>query len=85
MLVMVSDGLVERLNRDDEPWGFDAVEAAITELCQRGILTPAALCNSLLAACDQWADGREADDDMTVLVLRARDPRRRVNVQPSSA
>ncbi|MEM1178925.1 MAG: SpoIIE family protein phosphatase, partial [Acidobacteriota bacterium] len=75
-LIFVSDGLVERLNTRHEPWGFDAVEKAITELGSRGILTPAALCNALLAACDQWADGLEADDDMTVLVVQARDLRR---------
>ncbi|MEO1082737.1 MAG: two-component regulator propeller domain-containing protein [Acidobacteriota bacterium] len=76
LLIFVSDGLVERLNHDAEPWGFDAVEEALTELSSRGILTPAALCHALLSACDRWADGLEADDDMTVLVVQAKDLRR---------
>lgn len=79
LLIFASDGLVERRNRDDEPWGFEALEASIAELCSKGILTPAALCNALLAACDLWADGHEADDDMTVLAVRARGPHRRAD------
>ena len=69
VLVLTSDGLAERLDASDEPWGYTAVFDTVLELCRRQ-RQPAALADALLAACDEHAGGREPADDMTVVVIR---------------
>ncbi len=68
-LVLLSDGLAERLDASDELWGYDGVEAALLEIC-REERDAAAVAERLLAACDGFAGGHEPQDDMTVVVLR---------------
>lgn len=68
-LVLLSDGLPERLHVSGEPWGYDGVEAALRAACaEEGSAT--AVARRLLADCDAFAGGCEPQDDMTVVVLK---------------
>lgn len=68
-LVLLSDGIPERLHLSGEPWGYDGVEAALRTVCHEE-LSATAVAQRLLGDCDAFANGREPEDDMTVVVLR---------------
>lgn len=67
-LVLFSDGLEERFTPEDEMMGVDRVKELLASPRCAG---DAASClEALLDACDEWAQGRPTDDDITILVLR---------------
>jgi len=69
-LIWVSDGFEERMNARNEEWGTEQVAAALTEICQRE-MSGEAMARELIAACDRVADGRNNDDDMTIVIVKA--------------
>ena len=66
-LVLMSDGLPERLNARDEDFGYPRTQAAFKAVAAR---TPAEICQHLAASGDEWADGRLQDDDVTFVALK---------------
>ena len=66
-LLAVTDGLPERLDREDEMMGYSRLtreyrqvaECAIEEIRER-----------LFTEAEEWADGRPRQDDETTLLLR---------------
>jgi sigma-B regulation protein RsbU (phosphoserine phosphatase) len=69
VLIWVSDGFEERMNARGECWGTEQVAAALTEICARET-SGAAMARALIAACDRASDGRNNDDDMTIVVVK---------------
>jgi sigma-B regulation protein RsbU (phosphoserine phosphatase) len=69
-LVFVSDGFAERLDADRQQWGYDTVDRELLAIC-RSEESASAIAARLFEACDAFANGRETDDDMTVLVVKA--------------
>src|SRR6266545_4222138 len=67
MIVFYTDGIVEAHNANREMFGFERLEALVSEL---GDLTPEQLIDTVLAAVDVFSHGRSQHDDMTLLVLR---------------
>ena len=66
LLVFLSDGLIEAVDANDEPFGFDRFEAVVRDRAAEG---PAALRDALLEAVSAHSGGRTADDDRTLMIL----------------
>jgi len=65
-LILYSDGLVEAISPDGEPFGYDRLEkvvAAATDLSGSGLTT------TILDALAEHSNGVPAADDLTILVL----------------
>lgn len=71
-LILVSDGLAERQSPSGEPWGYGGLEAELELACGRAT-SAVDVAEGILAACDTHADGRPADDDLTVVVMGRQD------------
>ena len=75
VVVWLSDGLIEALDADDEPFGYDLVVdtlrdlALAAEAAGRG-LTADEVRDGLVAAVERHTGGRPADDDRTLVVMR---------------
>jgi serine phosphatase RsbU (regulator of sigma subunit) len=66
-LLLMSDGLPERLNAAEKEYGYPAVEALFAEVAED---TPDEIIQRLTAGGEDWADGRPQDDDITLIVLK---------------
>ena len=63
-------GLPERLNADNEELGYERTRDAFQEAASRA---PEAIIDHLLNIGDEWAGGREQDDDVSFVVLKMKD------------
>ena len=68
-LLLMSDGLPERLNAADEEYGYPRVEALFAEVATD---TPEAIIQRLTQGGEAWAEGRPQDDDITLVVLKVK-------------
>ncbi len=68
-LLMMSDGLPERLNDQDEELGYPRTQALFLEVAER---TPEEICQHLVRGGEEWASGRPQDDDITFVILKIR-------------
>jgi serine phosphatase RsbU (regulator of sigma subunit)/ligand-binding sensor domain-containing protein len=68
-MIFLSDGFNERFDRQNRMWGDHGMEDAILKIC-RTHNRAKEIAEALFVACDDFADGRYHDDDMTVLVVR---------------
>jgi serine phosphatase RsbU (regulator of sigma subunit) len=66
-LVLMSDGLPERLNSQDEELGYPKTQQLFAEAAE---MAPDAICAHLAAGGDEWAKGREQEDDVTFVVMK---------------
>ena len=69
VLLLLSDGLTELFNPADEMFGEERVEQCLQASAQ---MTPDEIIAQLLAAAEEWAEGRKLDDDLTLVVLKAK-------------
>jgi serine phosphatase RsbU (regulator of sigma subunit) len=67
-LIFLSDGFHERMNAAGECWGYESVTREVARICQVES-GGEAIASRLISACDQFAQERETDDDMTVLIV----------------
>ena len=65
-LVFLTDGLVEATNANDEPFGFERLEALLRTHASE---SAAVLRDVLLAAVREHCGGKEPDDDCTLVVV----------------
>jgi sigma-B regulation protein RsbU (phosphoserine phosphatase) len=65
-LVYLSDGIIEAQDPHGEPFGFDKLE----QILESSDGTPAEIQDEILRSVAAHANGRAADDDRTVMVLR---------------
>jgi serine phosphatase RsbU (regulator of sigma subunit)/sugar lactone lactonase YvrE len=77
VLILMSDGLAERKNRDHGLMGYHGVHRCLQEIGQRyhqwpESFHPASIVKQIIQANDDWAGGRPVDDDITVVVIKAR-------------
>ncbi|NJO07412.1 MAG: SpoIIE family protein phosphatase [Chloroflexaceae bacterium] len=68
VVVLVSDGIIEAHNPTGDLFGFDRMQAAVAGF----ILTTSAyaMLNQLRNVVNEFVDGAEQHDDMTILVVR---------------
>jgi sigma-B regulation protein RsbU (phosphoserine phosphatase) len=67
VLVLVSDGLPERLNDLGEPLGYDAIRRCVAE---HGTHGPGGMVAALVGLGETWSGGTAQQDDITVVVVR---------------
>ena len=65
-LVLYSDGLVEAVSPDGEPFGYERLEEVLDAATDR---SGSGLTTTILDALAEHADGVAAADDLTVLVV----------------
>jgi serine phosphatase RsbU (regulator of sigma subunit)/streptogramin lyase len=70
-LILLSDGFPERLDPEDDQWGYEELNDVLAALCQ-DTTSPKDLTARLFAACDAFGQGREPEDDMTAVVVFCR-------------
>ena len=68
-ILMMSDGLPERLNPRDEYFNYDRTKAVFAEAASG---SPEELCNRMLQSAEEWAESRPQDDDITLVALKAK-------------
>jgi len=66
-IVMMSDGLPEMMDEDDEVLGYERVGSILKEL---GSSTPQGVIDRFSEVATAWANGRAQDDDITMIVMR---------------
>ena len=69
VILMLSDGLPERLNPQDEYFDYERTKAVFAEAATGA---PEELCNRMLQSAEEWAEGRPQDDDITLVALKAK-------------
>jgi serine phosphatase RsbU (regulator of sigma subunit) len=77
VVVWLSDGFIEALDADDEPFGYHGIEATLRQAAEDAataerLLTVDEVKARLVAAVAAHAGGRPAEDDRTLLVMRYR-------------
>jgi len=70
-LVLYSDGLVEAVSPDGEPFGYDRLEEVVDVAADR---SGPGLTKAILDALAAHADGVPAADDLTILILERNSP-----------
>lgn len=71
MLLFISDGVIEAQNRENEFFGFERLETLLNSLPVSQ--TPKELADCLLAAVRAHLNGLEAQDDVTVVVMKSQE------------
>ena len=69
VLLLLSDGLTELFNPADDMFGEERVEQCLQASAQS---SPDEIIARLLAEAEVWAEGRKLDDDLTLVVLKAK-------------
>ena len=68
-VLLMSDGLPERTNEAEEEFGYQRVQELFLEVARE---TPTEICRRMAAGGDEWAAGKEQDDDVSFVALRVR-------------
>jgi sigma-B regulation protein RsbU (phosphoserine phosphatase) len=67
VVLMMTDGLPERVNPDGELLGYERTVTAFAEACQE---SASGICQRLVQAGDDWARGQVSEDDVTLLAIK---------------
>ena len=68
-ILLMSDGLPERLNETQEYFGYPRSKALFAEVAEHA---PDEICQHLAQGGENWASGRPQDDDVTFVVLKVK-------------
>jgi len=69
-LVLYSDGILETVNGEGEPFGLDRLRVAVDRHRDKPLSTSL---KELLLSVDQWRGRAEPDDDVSILALEWKD------------
>ncbi len=67
--VMFTDGLYEESNQNGEMFGTERIKEILSNTAQESAKS---ITKALITACQQWREGTEAHDDLTVLAIKYR-------------
>jgi len=70
-LIFHSDGFTERMDINDDLWDVERFERSLLNACQNE-KDAASVVNKMIKDCDDFADGIENNDDMTMVVLNVK-------------
>jgi sigma-B regulation protein RsbU (phosphoserine phosphatase) len=70
-IILMSDGLPETFNADEEYLGFKRLEAALRQFDPAN-LTATQMMSRVVAIGDEWAKGHPLRDDVTLVVIKAK-------------
>ena len=68
-MVLMSDGLPERLNEAEEELGYPRTQALFASIATKA---PAEICEGLARGGDEWARGKSQGDDVTFVVIKVK-------------
>jgi serine phosphatase RsbU (regulator of sigma subunit) len=68
-IMMLSDGLPELLNENEEMYGYDRIRSEFLSIGQEA---PETIVDHFRDSAAQWANGRDADDDVTFVVIKVK-------------
>jgi serine phosphatase RsbU (regulator of sigma subunit) len=71
-LIWLSDGFEERLNPENQIWGGEQIERTLQMICGQGA-SAEDIARRMIEACDDAAEGRTNDDDMTIVVAKVKE------------
>ncbi len=71
-IILLTDGFADRFNRDKKIWGYEALEKTLVAICQEESEANNII-QSLIDECENFANGSIVEDDMTVVVLKAKE------------
>ena len=69
VVLMLSDGLPELLNHDEEMYGYEKVKEELKSVSEK---SPNNIIEHLTASAEKWQNGRDADDDITFVVIKVK-------------
>ena len=69
VILMMSDGLPERMNQEEELLGYPRVQEMFRGVAE---MTPEEICSRMLQGGEGWAAGRPQDDDITLVALQVK-------------
>jgi len=72
VIVLMSDGLPERFNAENEMLDYAATKRALAAAANH---SPREIIEHFVSVGDEWSNGRPQDDDVTFVVLKVRDRR----------
>src|SRR5262245_61257000 len=67
VVVLMSDGLAERFNEQQEMLDYEPIKRSLTEIANR---SPQEIITQLVGIGDQWAGNKPQDDDVTLVVIK---------------
>jgi sigma-B regulation protein RsbU (phosphoserine phosphatase) len=67
--IMFTDGLYEEINLNGEMFGTDRIKDIMTKTVNENSKT---ITKSLVKSCQDWREGTDAHDDLTVLTVKYR-------------
>jgi len=70
VIVLMSDGLPERFNAENEMLDYAATKQALAVAAHQ---PPQVIIDHFVSVGDEWSNGRPQDDDITFVVLKVRD------------
>ena len=68
-ILLMTDGLPERLNNEEEMLGYSRTHELLAEVGQK---SPREICDYLSQQSEIWAKGRPRDDDMSFIAIKSR-------------
>jgi serine phosphatase RsbU (regulator of sigma subunit) len=68
-LLLMSDGLAELKNENDEQYGYERVKEEFMSVAQK---SPNEIVEHLKSSATQWINGIEPDDDITFVVIKVK-------------
>lgn len=72
-VIFMSDGFHERFNMENKLWSQSGMEKELEQICRQA-KSADQIADRIIEACLRYAGGRGQDDDMTVVVLAAKQP-----------
>ena len=68
LLIVTTDGFAERMNPKNEMWDYERFESSLRKHC-RNSRDVNQIMDNIFDDCDQFANGRETIDDMTIAMI----------------
>jgi serine phosphatase RsbU (regulator of sigma subunit) len=81
VIVLMSDGLPERFNAENEMFDYAATKHALAVAAHQ---PPREIIEHFVTVGDEWSNGRPQDDDVTFVVLKVRDRRDGLAAPPAN-
>ena len=67
LIILMSDGFIERMNKNKEIYGWNKGKELLHKINE---LSSNEIIREFVKASDEWGEGREQDDDITLVVLK---------------
>ena len=69
VVLMLSDGLPELLSAQEKMYGFERIKEELKSVAGK---SPKVIINHLTQSAEKWQNGKDADDDLTFVVIKVK-------------